>query len=236
MAVGTTTALTALTVASLAASAVGTGMAYYGQQQQASNARRVAEYNAQIAAQNNRVNLALAQQQSAWQAQNATIRAQAQENNARALNDQARAAEAQGREEARRMRERNDKQLAMQRARYAKSGVTSEGSPLAIMAESAALLELGVQDVHYKSDLEARAYDRKAELERFEAGFSLFDAGVAQYESAAAETGFRLQRNKDKADYMAGMSQAQGYQNAAIGTLVSGAGDAIAIGTNYYRR
>lgn len=228
-------AMTALTVASLAVTAVGAGLSYYSQQQQASNAESTANYNRQVADQNNRINLELAQRQSSWQAQNAEARAKAGQNNATALQQQGRAAEAQAREEGRRLREQNERQLSMQRARYGKAGVTSEGSPLAVMAETASLLELGVQDVNYRGDMEGRAYDRRAELERFESGFSLFDAGIARYEGAAAEAGFSINQNKAKADYLSGMNQAQGYRNAATSTLISGAGQAINIGANYYR-
>jgi len=224
-----------IAAASIAATAVGTGISYYSQQQQASNASAIANYNAQIAAQNNRVNLAVAQQQAQWQQQSALAQAQAKQNNAVALEQQGRLAEAQAREEGRRMREENERKMATQRARFAKSGVTSEGSPLAIMSESAALLELGVQDLNYKGELEGRSWDRKAELERFDAGFALFDAGIAEYESAAARTGFQIRQRQSAVDRMSGMATAQGYRNAAIGTLVSGAGSALNIGGSYLK-
>lgn len=223
-------------MASIAISAVGTGLSYFSQQQQANNAQATANYNAQIAAQNNKINLAMARQQADWNARYAEAQAQAQQNNATALEQQGRAAEAQGREQERRAREENEKQLAMQRARYAKAGVTSEGSPLQVMVESAALLELGVQDLHYQSNLEGMAYDRKAALERFQAGGSLFDAGIARYEGAAAEAGFQIQSNKAKADYLSGMSTADGYRAASYGTLVSGAGQAFQLAGNQYSR
>jgi len=222
-------------VASTAVAAAGAGLSYYSQQQQASNASSMANYNRQVADQNNRINLQLAQQQSTWQAQNASARAQAQQNNATALEQQGRAAESQAREEASRERMQNERQLALQRARYGKSNVTSEGSPLAVMAETASLLELGVQDINYRGDMEGRAFDRRAQLERFEAGFSLFDEGLARYEGAAAQAGFSINQNKARADYLSGMNTAQGFRSAATGTLIQGAGQAINIGTDYYR-
>jgi len=223
-----------LAAASIAATAVGTGVSYYSQQEQSRNAAAMANYNRQVADQNNRVNLQLAQQQSSWQAQNAEARAAAQNNNATALERQGRAAESQAREEARRERIKNERQLSMQRARYGKSGVTSEGSPLAVMAETAGLLELGIQDINYRGDMEGRAYDRKADLERFEAGFSMFDAGIARYEGAAAEAGFSINQNKSQADYLSGMNTAAGYKSAATGTLIQGVGSAINTGASSY--
>lgn len=221
-------------IAGLVLSAVGTGVSVYSQQQQAQSAQAIANYNAQIAEQNNKVNLAIAKQQASWQEQQALAQADARTKNAAAMQDQARLAESQAREEARRMREENDRKLAIQRARYGKAGVTSEGSPLAIMSESAALLELGVQDVGYKANLDGMAWDRKAALKKIDAGSSLFDAGIARYQSAAADAGFSIAQNKAKVDRMAGSAAASAYKTAAFGTLIGGASDALSIGSRSY--
>lgn len=222
--------------ASLLVTSVGTGLSYFGQQQQASNAEAIANYNAQIAAQNNQINQIIAKQQADYQRRYAEIQATAQRQNADVLNAQGRAAEAAGREEARRQRERNEKAQAMQRARYAKAGVTTEGSPLAVMSESAALLELQAQDIHHKSELEGRAFDEQAKAARYQAQMSDFDASVARYQMAAADAGFTIGSNQANANYLAGMSAASGYQTASYGTLISGAGSAMSIGADSYDR
>lgn len=83
--------------------------------------------------------------------------------------------QAQQREEARRIREESDTRNAQIRAKYAGGGVTFEGSPLVVLADSARLSETMVQDAAFISELEARKQFREAEIARFEAPFSLLD-------------------------------------------------------------
>jgi hypothetical protein len=66
--------------------------------------------------------------------------------NARVAQNEAQRTEMEARERARRMREENERALGAQRGAYAKSGVTSAGSPLMVMAETAGLGELAVAD------------------------------------------------------------------------------------------
>lgn len=204
-------------------SAVGTGMSVYSSMEQAKTQEQVAQYNYEMQRRNAEINAQMARQQADWNQQSAMAQYQAQQNNAAVLNDQARAAEAQGREQARRLKDEKERTLALQRARYAKAGVTSEGSPLAVLADTAGQLERQVQDVHFQSDLEARNWDRKADLMRYESGSSLFDAGVAQYESALADMSYRMDRHKADVGLLAGRSSAQGTRAGAYGTLLSGA-------------
>ena len=217
--------------------------------------------NAKIAAQQSQWQQAAFANSQATAARNAAqagLVAQANANaanqNAAILADQGRATEAQAREQARRTREESDKVLAMQRARYAKSGVVNEGTPLAVMAETAGLLELGVQDAAYEADMTGRAYDRRSELAKFEGrqalyegqlegvdaretiNQSIFDAGVAQYEAAANQAGIAIGLNQARVEKMSGMSTAQGYRNASYGTLLSGAGDIAGAVGNVYDR
>jgi hypothetical protein len=156
-------------------------------------------------------------------------------NNAASLDNQAKGVEAQARERARRMREENQRMLAVQRANYGKAGVSSEGTPLMVMADSAGILELGVLDTKYEGDMEATALRRSAEVERYQAGFSLLDAGVEQYKSAAARTGRGLAMRDAEMNRMAGMSQAQGLRTSSYGTLLSGAGQMASSGYSYYQ-
>ena len=252
-------------------SLIGSGISFYAQQQQASSAESVANYNFEMQKRNNEQNKKIAERQQVWQQQAfannqattarnaAQARAVAQANanasnqNAAILANQGRAAESIAREEARRKRQENDKVLALQRGRYAKSGVTNEGTPLSIMAETAGLLELSIQDAAYQADMTGRAFDRKADLARFEgrtalyegalAGVdsqesinqSVFDAGVSRYEAAAKEAGFAIQLNQARIDQFAGLSTAKGLRTASYGTLLSGVGEAAASGASIYK-
>lgn len=216
----------ALGVAALAMSAIGTGMSYYSQQQQADNQAAMAEYNYKVQQQNARVNQEIALQQAAINQRAAMSQYQAGLNNVQTYYDQAAATEARGREEARRMRTENERALAVQRMKYAKSGVTiSEGSPLMVMAETAGTLELGVQDALYESDMQAASLRRAGEVEKYQAGFSLMDVGVQEYEAAATRAGYKLNLRQAELNRAAGMSEAQGTRLSSYGTLISGIGD-----------
>lgn len=223
-------------VISAATAAAGTGLEMYSQQQQADNATAMANYNYQLQQRNAEISSKIAAQQSQWQQQALANNAITQQNNATALEQQGRAAEAQARAEADRKRMENERLLASQRARYGKAGVVNEGTPLAVMAETAGLLELGVQDAHYQADMTGRAYDRQAELARLDAKNSLFDEGVAKYQGAAQQAGIAIDLSKAEVDRVAGLNTAQGYRTASYGTLISGAGNTVSgLSDNYDR-
>lgn len=219
---------------SLIMSAVGTGLTVYGQQQQADQQEAMAEYNYKVQQQNAKVNQEIALQQAAINQRAAMSQYQAGLNNVQTYYDQAAAIQAQGQEEARRMRTDNERMLAVQRMKYAKSGVTiSEGSPLLVMAETAGTLELGVQDALYKSDMDAAAMRRTGDVEKYQAGFSLMDAGVQAYQAAASRAGFRLNMEQARLNRAAGYSQAAGMRMSSYGTLISGIGQTAGMAANY---
>jgi hypothetical protein len=244
MAIGTTTAVVAgLAIATSLASA---GMAFYGQQQQARAAQDMAAYNNAIHQQN----YAVQKQQMEMQAQMAAMAAQQQqlayENNAKMMeneavraNQEAVRVEQEARERARRMRMENDKLLGAQRARYGASGVTSEGSPLLVMAETAGALEMGVADELYKGELMARAsrlegvaFTRKAEVERWQAGYSMIDEHAARYNQAAAAFRASPHLMEGRKALIEGRNTASALRTASYGSLLDGASGAFGMGMN----
>ncbi|CAN5773594.1 hypothetical protein BH09VER1_BH09VER1_46290 [soil metagenome] len=225
-----------LAAVSLAATAASTGIAYYGQQQQASNAQAIANYNAAAQRQNADIQARLAQQQSTWNQQAQMAQYQAQQNNATTLDNQARAVEAQGREQVDRLRVQQERLLATQRAHYAKAGVVNEGSPLAVLADTAKTTELGIQDAAYQTELESRQWQQKAADERFQSGFSLMDASIEKYKQSSIAIGQQIAYRDADLTKMQGTAQAQGYQTAAGATLLSGAASMAKTGfDDYYR-
>jgi hypothetical protein len=130
--------------------------------------------------------------------------------------------EQEARERAKRMRVENERLLGQQRAQFGKAGVTSAGSPLAVMAESAGLMELAVGDELYKADLERSAYFRKAEVEKWQAGYSLVDKAAADYNAASAS--FRAQPI-----LLEGQNTASALRVNSYGSLISGVGDAASV-------
>lgn len=211
-----------IAVASVIATAAGTGISMYAQQEQAKAAESAANYNYAIERQNAAVSAAMAERNAQMAQQQAQAQYQVGVNNAAALDAQALAIENQSREQARRLREENDRTKALQKARYAKSGVTSEGSPLAVMAETAGLLELGVQDGTFAADLEARNYRRAAEGERYQAEFSKLDEHLARYNEAAAKTGYAIDLNAAGVNRMARQNDAASMWTSSYGTLLTG--------------
>ncbi len=225
-----------LLAASLAATAASTGMSYYGQQQQASNAQAIANYNAAAQRQNADIQARLAQQQSTWNQQSLMAQYQARQNNAITLDNQARGEEARGRVLADQMRDKGDKAIATARAALAKSGVNTEGTPLLKLVDTAKNAELGVQDVAYQTELASQQWQQKAADERFQSGFSLMDASIERYKQSSIAIGQRIAYRDADLTKMQGAAQAQGYQTAAGATLLSGAASMAKTGfDDYYR-
>lgn len=195
-------ALTTLAVASLATAAVGTGVALYGQAQAAKTAKKVGEYNAGVAEQN-----------AAIAEQNAKQIAEASEYNAKVLEVQALQGEMDARENIRRKRLENSRYSSAQRARFAKAGVTEEGSPLIVMSETAALLEMDAQEVNRQAQIEAaRLRAGAAETRRT----GLFQADQARQQGAQYKTQAGFER-----EY--GSAQAKAAKIGMASTLLAGA-------------
>ena len=186
------------------------------QAQQAENARAMAQYNANIARQNNEVAYSMALYQAQYASQNAAInQAMALQNaslaemqgamarkqyeqglaNAEQQKLQADATRAQAREAADRAREENISKIAAVRSKYGASGVAFEGSPLVVLAETARLAESTVQDIAYGGELQSRKELRLAEIEKFKASASLLDekgfsVEATNYRNKAAQFGY----------------------------------------------
>jgi hypothetical protein len=124
------------------------------------------------------------------------------------------------------MRSENERLLGEQRARFGKAGVTSAGTPLAVMAESAGLMELAVGDELYKADMERSSFYRKAEVEKWQAGYSLIDKAAADYNFASST--FRA-----NPILMEGQNTATALRTNSYGSLISGVSDAASIGSSY---
>ncbi len=217
--------LIAMTVTSIAASAASTGISMYSQQEQAKTASAIADYNYDIERQNAEVQAKMAQQQALWRQQAAQVQYQLDQNNAQYMDQQARAVQMQAEEKARRVREEGERTLAKQRAQYAASGVVNEGTPLAVLSESAGLIELNAQDAIYEGDVQSRDWLRKAEEARYQSKFSLFDQQAAGYEAAAAKAGKVISLQTAELNRAAGKAQAEGYRISSYGTLLGGVSD-----------
>lgn len=227
------------------------GLSFYGQQQQAQSAQEMANYNAQVQQNNAVLEADIAKRNSVLQAQGAEYSRQAAmaqyeagQNNATMLEQQARATEEAARAAASQKRDENQLFLSKQRARYAAAGVvSSEGSPLTVLADTAGRLELGVQNDIYESGLRSRELDWRADLERYNAGFSLLDAtqdeysgDLALWRGDVAQLGIGQANDNAAVTRWSGATEAAGYRLGAAGSLLSGASSILSDGFNYYQK
>lgn len=116
-------------LAAVAVSAVGTGVAFYGQQQQAKAAEATARYNQQIAKQQAEALRAQAAQESEVTAEN-----------------------------MRRKQAENARIIGLQREAIAASGLTPTGTPLAVLGETVMRLERDLMDLSFAANNRVRSY------------------------------------------------------------------------------
>lgn len=249
------------------------------QMQQAENARAIAQYNADIQRQNTEVAYQLALYQAQTSAQMAQINQasaianasyaelqaagaqgayEQQLENAKQQEMQAAATRAAASEEVNRTREENEQRISMIRSKYGASGVAFEGSPLAVLADTAQLGEVTAQDAYYAGELQSEKELREAEIERFNASFSLIDqygfnveaqnlrnqaaqygyeSQLYEYDSAIAGAQKRIGLNQAKLVELGGEEKgfayeaaAQQSQMAASASLLTGIGGGITSG------
>lgn len=213
MAGTTAIVLASLAIATTAASA---GLSYYGQQQQAAQAEAMGRYNYQLQMQQ-------MQMQAKMQEQAALAQAEAGRQNALTYEREAQRKDMEAKERARRLREANERMLGTQKAKIGASGATFEGSPLMVAAKSAGDLEYGVATMLYEADVERSSLYRKAEVERWQAGYAMLDAHAAQYNAATAR--FRAQPI-----LLESQNTASALRLGSYGSLLDGASSSFAIG------
>jgi hypothetical protein len=201
-----------LAITAAVASLASAGMSFYGQQQQAAAAQRMAQYNYAV-------QKAQMEMQNQMAAQGANAQASLLEYNASVQRNEAKRTELEARERARRMRAENERALGLQRASYGKAGVTSSGSPLMVMAETAGLGELAVADELYKADAQRRGLYTQAGLEQFKANMARFEGSGYQWN--AANAGYFA-----KPYLIQGMNEASALRIGSYGSLISGFGSA----------
>ncbi len=215
MGTGVEIALIAGTVATLAAG----GLSYYGSVQQADSAQQVAAYNAAIQRQQADLN---ARMQSRQAEINQSM-LQTQINQSQALNQQADATQQRAREEARRMREEKLRLLGAQKAGYAAGGVVSEGTPLAVFADTEFNYALQEADIFSVANEQASALEREAELTRL--GLHT-QADAERMNASAALASRRIGYHNANLTTMQGASAASAARLSGYGTLLSSAGGA----------
>lgn len=194
-------------VAGTAASVAGAGVAAYGSYQQGQAAKKAGAYNYAVAQNNATIQQQQGQQQAAilanqaqWQQYNQRI----QENQAVAKRQEAESLRTTTEENLKRRRDDYRRILSRQRAQFAKAGVVMSGTPLAVLSESAARMELDAQDVVNKTRNALESYYYQAEL---------MEAGAQAQGADVYMTQWRGQQALTQSKYQAAQTRSQGQMN-----------------------
>lgn len=243
----------ALVAVSLAATAASTGIAMYSASEQAQSQAAIAEYNRMASEQNamwQRLAAERAAQAEQYNAQMAMYNADAQAQQAQMnnilieqqnqqLRAQADAEDRQAREQADRIRKEKDRILGLQRSQYAKAGVTTEGSPLAVLADTASLYEMQVADTRLLANLSSEKKRYEASMNSLVGEFNLnqelFSAGMAkkaaemsfadaQFAERAAGAGYRINMRQAAIEQMSGNATARATAIGGYSALAGGIG------------
>jgi hypothetical protein len=235
---------------SAAAAVAGAGVSIYSANEQSQAQAAMAEYNRMAAEQNaswQRLAGERAAQAEQFNAQIAGFNADAQGQQAQMnrqmlgqqsdqLRAQATAQDAQARDQAGRIRAEKDRILGLQRSQFAAGGVTPEGSPLAVLADTANLYEMQVNDTKLLANLETNKKRREAGLNDIIGDFN-FNADTfasvmsskaaklslddAKFAEEAAGAGYRINLRQADIEQRAGMSQSRGTLMAGYGSALS---------------
>jgi hypothetical protein len=243
----------ALTTVSVLATAAGTGIAMYSASEQSRSQAAIAEYNRMANEQNaawQRMAAERAAQADQFNAQMAMFNAQAQADQAnmnniliqqqsQQLRAQADAEDRQAREQADRIRKEKDRVLGLQRAQYAKAGVTTEGSPLAVLADTASIFEMQVADTRLLANLSSEKKRYEAEMNsligEFNLNQGLFESSMnmkaaqlsladAKFAEQAAGAGYRINMRQAAIEQMSGNATARATALGGYTALASGIG------------
>lgn len=89
--------------------------------------------------------------------------------NAALAESEAKQKQLETRERVKRQRSENDRFKAKQRAAFAKAGITSTGTPLEVMSQTAADLELAALDTAYAGESQRQSLLQRASVNRYRA-------------------------------------------------------------------
>ena len=231
-----------IAIIGLAISAAGAGYSAYSSYQQGKTADALGQYNAHQQELNTKMQLMGMQAQAAAQKRAAeaqmalrTSEANARLANAKSIENSVEAQSRNTRESIRRKASEYERFQGTQRAVIGKSGlVEASGTPLDILAETAATIQLEREDQLYSDELNRRTLFREADLERLggklamagatlERNSSIAEAGLR---SASGQGAYRSGMREAEIMRLSGAAQKSAYQAQAWGTLFTGIGNA----------
>ena len=237
-------------IAAATAAVASAGVSIYSANEQSRAQAAMAEYNRMAAEQNaswQRLAGERAAQADQFNAQiqgfNADAQAQQAQMNRQMLGQQsdqlraqAAAQDAQARDQASRIRAEKDRILGLQRSQFAAGGVTPEGSPLAVLADTANMYDMQVNDTKLLANLETNKKRREAGLNDIIGDFNFnqdtfasmmnskaakLSLDDAKFAEEAAGAGYRINLRQAAIEERAGMSQSRGTMYAGYGSALS---------------
>ena len=253
----------ALLVASVLATAASTGVAMYSADQQSKSQAAIADYNRQINEQNaswQRMAAERAAQAEQFNSQLSMFNAQSQadqanmnnilvQQQAQQLRAQADGVDTQARQQADRIRAEKARILGLQRSQFAKGGVTTEGSPLAVLADTANLYEMQVADTKLLANLESNKKRYEADMNSIVGDFNmnadLFSSAMAkksaqisfndaQFAEKAGGAGYRIAMRQAAIEQQAGYATSRATQLGGYAAGAAGVAQMGQIGLSYY--
>lgn len=210
------------------------------QQLAATRAAQSEQFNSQIAifnaqAQQSAANLtnqfaSFQNEQTRQQASFVDMQAQLQKSTAEMLRQQAEGEDRQAREQAERIRAEKARILGLQRSQYAAGGVTPEGSPLAVLADTATLYDMQVADTLLMGNLEKASKEQEAKITDFNAGITSLESQMIRDQANINESAIKFNLSEDlfKADMNLNASRVA-FDDAVFAEKAAGAGYRIAM-------
>jgi hypothetical protein len=201
------------------------------------NQQILSDYNASVQEENARLNLmgmqaASAQQDAAAEANFRMQRAEAEARfgNASRIEEDAKNQQAVNRLNLTSRRADMERQQAMQRAQIAASGVFETGTPLDLMAETAAIIQRDQEDQAWQFENESRTLFNQAANERFGGQLALagamiqrnVDKGEAALNLATGRARYRAGLAESEITRLTGRVAARDGRSQAVATLFGG--------------
>jgi hypothetical protein len=185
-------------------------------------------FNAQAQAQQGEFNASASRyqnEQMRQQSQFSDMQAQLQRNTADQIRQQADGQDRQAKEQADRIRAEKARILGLQRSQYAAGGLTTEGSPLAVLADTANLYEMQAADTRLLANLESNKKRYEADVTDFNAGITALEGKMMRDQATLNDSAIGFNLSQDLfASKMNLNSARMSFDDAQFAEKAAGAG------------
>lgn len=240
---------TTLLIASTAATVIGAGVSAYGQYQSGKSQAAIANANAKEQERQAASTLRTLQSQSRMQETQAEINfkmrkaeADARLSNAQQMELQAQQQDAINRANMRKSRQDFAREQSKQRTAIAASGIVeASGTPLDLLAETAAAIQQDANERQFTAEQQRRTIFREADMERLGGELALQGATLDRNTGLTAARLTALQgtaesnslRRQAEITRLTGKAAKQAATISAVGTIFSGIGSAAGNAATY---